>query len=92
MTDFYLALSTFLLLNVLVSLIRILRGPTRGDRMLTAQLFGTSGTAILLLLAQVFHEAALTNAALVFAILSAVAALSFVQLGSQRENGGHDGN
>lgn len=33
-------------------LVRIARGPTPADRMLAAQLFGTTGVAVLLLLAQ----------------------------------------
>ena len=49
MPDLDLALAFFLLLNIAAGLLRIVRGPTRVDRMLAAQLFGTTGVAVLLL-------------------------------------------
>ena len=58
---------------------RVLRGPTDADRMLTAQLFGTTAVAILLLLAQATESAALRDVALVFALLAAVTAVTFVR-------------
>ncbi len=84
MAEFYLGVATFLLLNILVGLIRILRGPTPADRMLTAQLFGTTGVAILLLLSQALAVSAFMNVALVLALLGAVAAVVFVLRAWQR--------
>ncbi|WP_258868892.1 hypothetical protein [Alkalilimnicola ehrlichii] len=51
MTEFYLGVAFFLLLNVALGLRRIARGPTAADRMLSAQLFGTTGIAMILCLA-----------------------------------------
>lgn len=75
----YLALALFLLLNLGVGMWRVLRGPTKADRMLAAQLFGTTAVAILLLLAEVPGSAALRDVALVFALLAAVTAVAFVR-------------
>jgi multicomponent Na+:H+ antiporter subunit F len=75
----YLALAVFLLLNIAAGLVRILRGPTAADRMLAAQLFGTTGVAILLLLAEAQAEPALRDVALVFALLAALATVAFVK-------------
>jgi multicomponent Na+:H+ antiporter subunit F len=75
----YLGVAVFLLLNILAGLVRVLRGPTPADRMLAAQLFGTTGVAILLLLAQAFSAPALRDVALVLALLSAVAVTAFVR-------------
>ncbi len=58
---------------------RVLRGPTAADRMLAAQLFGTTAVAILLLLAEAAGSAALRDVALVFALLAAVTAVAFVR-------------
>ncbi|WP_019589516.1 MULTISPECIES: monovalent cation/H+ antiporter complex subunit F [unclassified Thioalkalivibrio] len=69
----------FLLLTILFGLIRVLRGPGSGDRMLTAQLFGTSGVGILLLLGFALDQPALVDVALVFALLAVVAAVAFVR-------------
>ncbi|MCO6413979.1 MAG: hypothetical protein J5I92_14655 [Thiogranum sp.] len=69
----------FLLLNLGAGLWRVLRGPTAADRMLAAQLFGTTAVAVLLLLAQAFGEAALRDVALVFALLAPVTAVAFVR-------------
>jgi multicomponent Na+:H+ antiporter subunit F len=77
--ELYVSVAAFLLLNILAGMIRILRGPTPADRMLSAQLFGTTGVAILLLLAQGFSAPALRDVALVLALLSAVAVTAFVR-------------
>jgi multicomponent Na+:H+ antiporter subunit F len=77
--DFYAGYAFFLLLTVALGLVRVLRGPTSGDRMLAAQLFGTSGVAILVLLGLAMDEPALWDIALVFALLAAVAGVAFVQ-------------
>ena len=79
MDELYVGVATFLLLNILAGMIRILRGPTPADRMLSAQLFGTTGVAILLLLAQGFSVPALRDVALVLALLSVVAVTAFVR-------------
>jgi multicomponent Na+:H+ antiporter subunit F len=79
METLYLALAIFLMLNVAAGLLRILRGPTAADRMLAAQLFGTTGVAILLLLAEAQGQPALRDVALVFALLAALATVAFVK-------------
>lgn len=79
MSVFYLAAALFLLATILLGLIRVLRGPGSGDRMLAAQLFGTTGVTILLLLSMALGQAALVDVALVFALLAVVAAVAFVR-------------
>ncbi|MEO6423510.1 MAG: monovalent cation/H+ antiporter complex subunit F [Candidatus Nitrotoga sp.] len=79
METLYLALALFLLLNLIAGMWRVLRGPTLADRMLAAQLFGTTSVAVLLLLAQAANEPALRDVALVFALLAAVTAVAFVR-------------
>lgn len=95
MEQIYLALSVFLLLNIAVGLIRVLRGPTAADRMLAAQLFGTTGVAALLLLAQAQAMPALRDVALVFAALAVLAVVAFVKraarkAGDRADEGGHE--
>ena len=79
MDDFYLGMALFLLLTLVAGLWRVLRGPTPADRMLAAQLFGTTAVACLLLLAQVYDRPSLSDVALVFALLAAVTAVAFVR-------------
>lgn len=79
MADLLLAVALFLLLNIVGGLGRVLLGPTAADRMLAAQLFGTSGVAILLLLAQSQGAPALRDAALIFALLAALTGVAFVR-------------
>lgn len=79
MDSFFIGVACFLLLNLAAGLWRVMRGPTAADRMLAAQLFGTTAVAILLLLAQGMGRAALRDIALVFALLATVAAVAFVQ-------------
>jgi multicomponent Na+:H+ antiporter subunit F len=79
MTTFYHAFALFLLLTLVGGLVRILRGPTRADRMLAAQLFGTTGVAVLLVLAEAGGRPALRDTALVFALLAVVNSVVFVR-------------
>jgi multicomponent Na+:H+ antiporter subunit F len=79
MTPWNIALALFLLLNVVAGLLRVWWGPTPADRMLAAQLFGSTGVAILLLLAQGLNRPALRDVALVLALLAAVATVVFVR-------------
>ena len=79
MQTFYLALVLFLLLSLVAGMWRILRGPSATDRMLAAQLFSTTAVAILLLLAQATGKPAFHDIALVFALLTAITAVAFVQ-------------
>lgn len=68
-----------LLAAMAVGMIRIVIGPTAADRMMTAQLFGTCGVAILLLFAHGFARAVLLDIALVFALLATLATMTFVR-------------
>lgn len=88
-----LALALFLLINLVAGLWRVLKGPTPADRMLTAQLFGTTAVAVLLLLGEASGGAALRDVALVFALLAAVAVVAFVRRAWRPEGeGGRDGD
>ncbi len=77
MMTLHLALALFLLLTLAAGLWRVRRGPTAADRMLAAQLFGTTSAAILLLLAEALGLHALRDVALVLALLAIVAVIAF---------------
>jgi multicomponent Na+:H+ antiporter subunit F len=76
---FYLGLAAFMLLTMLVGMIRVFRGPEPEDRLSAMQLFGTTGVAVLLLLAAAFNSPALRNTALIFALLAVLAVVAFVR-------------
>lgn len=88
MNELLLGIGAFLLLNLAAGLWRVMRGPTAADRMIAAQLFGTTAVTVLLLLAEGMAQPALRDVALVFALLAAVAAVAFVQRVWSR-GGGH---
>ena len=90
MQTLYLGLALFLLLNLGAGMWRVLRGPTAADRMLAAQLFGTTAVAVLLLLAQATGNAALRDVALLFALLAAVTAVAFVRRVWPEQEADHD--
>lgn len=58
---------------------RVLHGPSRADRLMAVQLFGTTGTAALLILAQAEQQPALRDVALVIALLAAMLSAALVQ-------------
>lgn len=72
-------LAGLLLLTIAAGLWRALRGPSRADRLLALQLFGTTGTAVMLILAQWQALPALRDAALVLALLAAIVSAALVQ-------------
>jgi multicomponent Na+:H+ antiporter subunit F len=78
-SGFLEALAVLVLLTVALGLYRIERGPTGTDRMLAAMLFGTSGVALVLLLAETSGMPALRDTALVFALLAALTSVAFVK-------------
>jgi multicomponent Na+:H+ antiporter subunit F len=79
MTVFLYGAALVILLNIAASLVRVLRGPTRADRMMGAQLIGTGGVAILVLLSLVHRQPGVLDVALLLALLAAFAAVAFVK-------------
>ena len=79
MTHFLAGAALCILLTFLVSIIRVLRGPTAINRMLGVQAFGTAGTAVLAILAASADTPALFDAALVLALLAIVSLITFTQ-------------
>lgn len=83
MAEFLAAAAVFVLASVALGLIRLLRGPSAADRMMAAQLFGTGGAAICLLLAATEGIDAIADVALTLALLAALAAAA-LSLGPRR--------
>jgi multicomponent Na+:H+ antiporter subunit F len=84
MTEFLTAALGFILAILAVGLVRILRGPADADRMMAAQLIGTSGIAALLLLGTVSGVPAAVDVALTLALLAAFTSIAFVKKGTAR--------
>jgi multicomponent Na+:H+ antiporter subunit F len=99
MNTLALAIALFLLANLVVALIAAARGPTPADRMLMAMLFGTTGTAVLALLAAAGDDtlllaslasAALVDVALLLALLAAIGGIAFAKRAWHAEENEHD--
>ena len=84
MTEFLTVALGFILAILAVGLVRILRGPGDADRMMAAQLIGTSGIAALLLLGTVSGVSAAVDVALILALLAAFTSIAFVKKGTPR--------
>lgn len=76
----FILVSVFLLLNIALGLVRVLRGPTVADRLLTTQLFGTTGMAILLVMSGYLKDLTLLNVAITFNVLAVLLVIGFVQV------------
>lgn len=86
----YLAWAALALtLSLLLGLVRVLRGPSLADRLLAAQLLGTTGVGLLLLLAPVLGIPALVDVGLVLALLAVVAVAALTGPG-KRSGVDHD--
>lgn len=80
MNSFFIIVIVFLMLNIAMGLVRVWRGPTVADRLLTTQLFGTTGMAILLVLAGYLRELTLLNVAITFNVLAILLVICLVQV------------
>ncbi len=76
MTTFFFAVAGFVLVTVALGLARLLHGPA-AERMMAAQLLGTGGVAVMLLLSVAMSNAAIVDVALVLALLAAFASIAF---------------
>lgn len=74
-----LCLAMVLLASPVLGLVRVVLGPTPGDRMLGVQLVGTTAVGALVVLDQALTLPSLLNVALVFALLSAAAPVAFAR-------------
>lgn len=79
MAELYLVAAGFILLTVAVGLLRVLRGPSDADRLMSVQLLGTGSVAILLLLGAATGNPFMLDVALTLALLAAYAGLAFVK-------------
>ena len=90
MNEFLLGAACLVLLCTALSLLRLLRRPSDIDRILSAQLIGTGGVAILLLIGAASDEPAAIDVALTFALLAALAAIAFVKAAESGEKSNGD--
>jgi multicomponent Na+:H+ antiporter subunit F len=79
MAEFMLAAAGFVLAMVALGLARITRGPSVADRIMAAQLLGTGGIAVLLLLSQAIPMPGVEDVALVLAVLAAFISVAFTK-------------
>jgi len=75
----FIVFAIIIFATMLLGFIRVELGPTAADRMLAAQLFGTTGVTMLLLLAEGLAIPALRDVSLVLALLAAVTGVAFVK-------------
>jgi multicomponent Na+:H+ antiporter subunit F len=86
MTIFLTLTLLVLVLSLCIGLIRIFRGPTLEDRIMSVQLMGTTGVGLLLVLGLLLEMPASIDIALVLAMLAAISVVAL----TRREAGTHD--
>lgn len=86
MASFLFAAAGVVLAMVALGLFVILQRPAEVDHMMAAQLLGTGGVAILLLLATATDTSAIVDVALMLALFAAFAAVAFVRSASDPES------
>lgn len=79
MTTVLLITAVVLTATFALAAIRIVRGPGRADRMLAAQLLGTTGTALLLVAGQLQPASAVLDVALLIALVAVLGVVAFVR-------------
>lgn len=74
------AAAALLMLLLSLGLWRVVKGPKLTDRMLAAQLAGSTGVALVALLAWLMNTKALLDVALLLALLAAISGIAFAKL------------
>jgi multicomponent Na+:H+ antiporter subunit F len=88
MSDFLMTAAIFILAMDLLGLIRVLRGPAPTDRMMAAQLIGSGGVAVLLLLSAAMAMPPIIDVALMLAILAVFASVGFANWATAHHSSG----
>ena len=87
MQGYLLGIIIFLLATICIGTLWIMLRHSQIECLLAIQLFGTTGVASLVLMAEVFGNSALRDVALVLALLAAILAVAFIKnQTSGREN------
>ena len=82
MPDLLLIAAAVVLVIVALGLMRVLWGPADVDRMMAAQLLGTGGMAVLLLVGAAEGISSTVDVALTMGLLAAFASIAFVKKGA----------
>lgn len=90
MVEFLFGASAFILAMVALGLVRILGGPGNADRVMAAQLLGTGGISVVVLLGAATGESAAIDVALTLALLAAFASFAFVKAQAPGEHRADD--
>lgn len=77
--NFLLAAAAFVLLMVAIGLARILYGPADVDRILSVQLLGSGGVAVLLLLSVAVKLPPIMDVALMLGLLATFVSVAFLR-------------
>ena len=86
MASFLFTAAGFVLAMAALGLVRVLRGPGNADRILSVQLIGSAGGAILLLLAAATKTPSIVDVALMLALLATFVSVGFLREASASPN------
>jgi multicomponent Na+:H+ antiporter subunit F len=86
MINFLMFAAVYVLAVVALGLMRLLLGPADADRIMSAQLLGSGGIAVLVLLAVATETPSLFDVAMLFALLAAFISVAFVMAKSHRRS------
>lgn len=93
MDKFLLAMAFALALTSLICLVRVIVGPTRGDRIIGINVVGTKTIVIIALIAFILRETYFLDVVLVYALISFVASIfisrEFAEEADEEEEEGH---
>ena len=88
MHNFFLMIATTLALTSLICLIRAIKGPTRGDRIIGINVVGTKTNVIIAVLAFFLRETYFIDVVLVYALISFIGSMFIAREFSSENPGG----
>lgn len=75
MNNYFIGVAIVLSLTTLICMIRVILGPTRGDRIIGINIVGTKTIVIIAIIAFVLRETYFLDVVLVYALISFVASI-----------------
>ena len=91
MHDFYIFSIIFLVVVIGVCMYRVIKGPTRGDRIIGINIIGTKTIVIIAIISFLLKEVYFIDVVLVYALISFIGSFAVArEIGSESEDVGGD--
>lgn len=88
MNSFLIGSTIFLAITTLLSMIRVIKGPTRGDRIIAINVIGTKTIVVMAIISTILKESYFMDVIIVYALISFIGSYVVARELDGRKEGG----